>query len=60
MQEVLGLIPAPKKKKRKDTTKTNKKPNLTGCRCLVPINPSYSGGRDQEERGLKPAQLSSS
>jgi hypothetical protein len=29
---------------------------------LVPhtCNPSYSGGRDQEDRGLKPAQANSS
>jgi hypothetical protein len=39
------------KKKKKKT----KSPALMGHAC----NPSYSGGRDQEDRGLKPAQANS-
>jgi hypothetical protein len=28
--------------------------------CGVPVAPSYSGGRDQEDQDLKPAQANSS
>jgi hypothetical protein len=33
---------------------------IAGHRWLMPINPSYSGGRNQEDRGSKPAQENSS
>jgi hypothetical protein len=29
------------------------------CQWLTPVNPSYSGGRDQEDQGSKPAQANS-
>jgi hypothetical protein len=32
----------------------------TGCLVIHPCNPSYSGGRDQEDRGSKPARTNSS
>jgi hypothetical protein len=38
--------------------KTNR--NLVRCWWLTPVNPSYLGGSDQEDLGLKPAGANSS
>jgi hypothetical protein len=51
------LVPstAKKKKKKKQKNKTKKNYVLVAHAC----NPSYSGGRDQEGHGSKPAQANS-
>jgi hypothetical protein len=38
----------------------NLKSSKAGLWWLMPVNPSYSGGRDQEDRDAKPAQANSS
>jgi hypothetical protein len=61
MHEAVGSIPVPQKIKNK-TNFEKKKVKKKKSQVLVAhaCNPSYSGSRDQEDRGLKPAQANSS
>jgi hypothetical protein len=45
---------------KQDVWATTKKLNLSQALVAHACNPSYSGGKDQEDCGLKPAQANSS
>jgi hypothetical protein len=59
LEALCSILLALKKTKTKNYTRFKKKINQSGVVVAHTCNPSYSGGRDQEDLGLKPAWANS-